>query len=379
MGNDEFRKFSVKIFPNIDIYEYPENTPPDLAVDSTTQITLGDLHGNAIKLIHFLKMHNVMDLKKDDFDKLVKIYKKSVNDLTKQDLKQFKDIIDSSDYHAVGLIRLLGDELSDRGANDIFTLFMFETLKNKKIPVEILLSNHGLAFLAAYQNNLSIDANESFFSILGSASISLQRLITLIDKGTISKARVKQLVEESYKPLLKPISYSYDCDDPQNKKIKIYSHAPIDLQTIKGLASMYGIKYRDNKLEDFMATLEAIIDHVQIDIVKNHLFLHQQFNPKKYEPYFYIVESLPPIEFPLLALSWGRGRYQKFTNFSPETADYTVELFVHGHEGPLGIKNNCYPQSYHPNMINLDTYSGRDDLPIDNKRPFMTMMTKDKS
>lgn len=376
-------KYHIKMIPNIDIYQYPENPPSELAVDAETQITLGDLHGNAIKLIHFLKMHHVMDIDKNKFDQLVAIYKKSVEDLTEEDLTQFKDIIGAANYHAVGLVRLLGDEVSDRGANDIFTLFMFETLRHKKIPIEILLSNHGLSFLDAYQRDLknddkdSNDVNESFLSISGTGSLSLHNLIKLIDKGTISKDRVKQLVEESYKPVVKAVSYSSDVADPHNPKIKIYSHAPIDLQAIKGLAEMYEIDYQDNSLEKFMATIDAINDHVKTDIVQGNLFLHQQFNPKNYKPYFYIVEGLPPAEFPLLAITWGRGRYQKFKNFSPKNADFTIELFVHGHEGPLAIKNND-PRSYQKNMVNLDTYSGRDDLPMDNKRLFLTMMTKDK-
>ncbi|HEO1338507.1 TPA: type IV secretion protein Dot, partial [Legionella pneumophila] len=45
---------------NIDIYNYPNELEDNLG-----SISLGDLHGNAIKLIHFLFRHKIIKFKRE--------------------------------------------------------------------------------------------------------------------------------------------------------------------------------------------------------------------------------------------------------------------------------------------------------------------------
>jgi len=89
-----------------------------------------------------------------DYQTLVSIYEKDTNDLTRQDLDSFDEIVFSrTQVNAeAGLHRLIGDTVSDRGENDYFTLRVMTLLHQKKVPREELRSNHGAELVLAYEN-----------------------------------------------------------------------------------------------------------------------------------------------------------------------------------------------------------------------------------
>src|SRR5581483_9960414 len=106
------------------------------------QLTIGDLHANGLKLLYFLVRQNVLEISSTDYATIVRIYLKSAHALTKQDLVDSNNIIANAKVNPVGTIRLLGDELADRGENDYFVLKILEKLSKENISIEILLSNH---------------------------------------------------------------------------------------------------------------------------------------------------------------------------------------------------------------------------------------------
>ncbi|HAZ7574271.1 hypothetical protein OQJ02_09245 [Legionella sp. PATHC032] len=65
------------ITENIDIYQHPKEPKDNLG-----SITIGDLHGNTVKVLHFLLQHNVVRFKNQQnreqlFQDFVDLYEKS--------------------------------------------------------------------------------------------------------------------------------------------------------------------------------------------------------------------------------------------------------------------------------------------------------------
>ncbi|MCX7117773.1 MAG: hypothetical protein NTW94_07755 [Legionellales bacterium] len=175
---------------HMDIYQYPKTTMQSLGV-----VTLGDLHGNAVKLLHFLMLHGVVIWKASVVDRagayqsFVQIYERAAEILKfralmtqfvdpKQGisnpeeyarlkslsapkelmilLRQFNDLISQLAVQEVDThVRLLGDELADRGSNDYFTLRLLGLLYDAHVAVSILSSNHGVQFLKNYEEGSS--------------------------------------------------------------------------------------------------------------------------------------------------------------------------------------------------------------------------------
>lgn len=116
-----------------------------------TQFTVGDLHANFVKLIYVLIRNGVCQLSTPKYNELVALYEQKPP-LTKQQLQQFRNIIDR-DLHIIDtsiLVRLIGDIIADRGRNDYFVLKILSKLKQAKVPLSILMSNHDQTFLTAY-------------------------------------------------------------------------------------------------------------------------------------------------------------------------------------------------------------------------------------
>lgn len=158
-------------------------------------VTLGDLHGNAVKLLHFLMRYGVVIWKASVADKaaayqsFVDIYDRAAellkfrnlminlqgdiqNSSTKNEVyrsefdrlkvlsapKEWMLLIRRFDVlmsqlavqDAMTQVRLLGDELADRGSNDYFTLRLLGFLQEAHVQVSILSSNHGAQFLDDY-------------------------------------------------------------------------------------------------------------------------------------------------------------------------------------------------------------------------------------
>ena len=80
----------------INLEAFPENQVIPI---SDAQFTIGDLHGNALKLIWFLCRAGIMQLDKDPqeakskYQQLVSIYKTASKDLTNEKLTIFDQII----------------------------------------------------------------------------------------------------------------------------------------------------------------------------------------------------------------------------------------------------------------------------------------------
>jgi hypothetical protein len=124
-----------------------------------THVSVGDLHGNALKLIYTLIEEGVLELSEEEqessahiYIKLRDIYNKPINELRVDDLAKFQDIINKAKVNKNKAVTLIGDELADRGNNDYFTLLVLQKLKEEQVNIEIMLSNHSVEFIRDYEN-----------------------------------------------------------------------------------------------------------------------------------------------------------------------------------------------------------------------------------
>jgi hypothetical protein len=336
---------TIKIIPNVDIDIYPVELQKIARTTKQTELTLGDLHGNALKLIHFLTAENVLNISKQDFDYFVTIYKNSTHNLSIGNLRSFTQLLSKITFNPVGLIRFLGDELADRGNNDLFTLLIFKKMQEHHVPYEILFSNHGLTFLESYELK---DPSALQFDLGYSQSSSWYNLQAVIEK-LISLNVFTSMVEISYKPYLKILSYALGIKDSK-PLLCIYSHAPIGMETLQALADVYAVPFSPLSITDLCATIDAINDLFKQDIRQGCLLKYSDFTviSKMQLPLGLI--SIPP-NAPFLRITWNRATGDKFLNTKATTNTFDIE-FIHGHEGPQQGSGNIH--SYSKNMINLD-------------------------
>ena len=218
-------------------------------------------------------------------------------------------------------IRIISDELADRGSNDYFTLKIFEKLHNNQVPFEIQLSNHGIEFIDAYETEHYI-ANNRYLA--AKYIRSLRGLAFFIQAGLVEREEIIKIVRQTYQPHLKLIGYSFD---QTNNSIIIYSHAGIGLKNIEALAEQFDVEYQDKNAEELANTLNEINAtfqcYVQADSV-NILYDKKNYDIKKN---------------PLLFSIWNR-KYKDLDRHQTHN-NYTLK-FVHGHDSREITKDHIY-------------------------------------
>lgn len=321
---------------SVDIEVYPGKTKAEEAKESKTtndriphennELTIGDLHGNALKLLHFLVRQKVINLDEPEYVEFVKLYKKNNKEITKEDLDVlFENILAKMTANPVGTVRLIGDEFADRGANDYFTLKIIEKLNQLKVPYEIIASNHGIELISQAESKDKFKA-----AILVNYSPSMSNLQELIEKGLVKREQVDQIINNHVKPALRPISYTLSAG-----KITIYSHAGIGLDEIASMAKKLGIPFEDDNPDMLADTINKINDKFSEYAKQNRimdLFPHEALcqagNPR-------LSDGIDPSTHPFVFSIWNR----KYSNLRRprKHRGYTID-FVHGHdlEDPAG-------------------------------------------
>lgn len=326
------------ITKTVDIYQLPSiNISKKGSV--AIQITIGDLHGNSMKLMFMLITHGIAsNINESDYSKLVEIYLTPTRNLTKEHIDEFNQILSKIEFSTDSLIRLIGDELADRGSNDYFTLKILEKLYENNVPVEIIASNHSIEFI------LACEKQDNFYTpILNyKYASSMENLQYLVNKEIVTREEILTIANSNYKPTLRAISYSLN---ENQKEITIYSHAGIGLNTIEYLAQKLEVEYIDTSARELAQTIDNINLRFQQHVQNNTV--HTLYPSKKMEAgsenEYLINESF---EFIL----WNRD----YTHiFRPEIHyDYHVN-FVHGHDPSENTRNNIY---------NLDNSLGKSDI-----------------
>lgn len=294
------------------------------------QITIGDMHANALKFLYFLVRHGVItNMTGAQYETCASIYMKNVDDLTAADLDQFNHILDSLQFNTDATVRLIGDELCDRGANDYFILKLFQKLHQHKVPVETVLSNHGTEFLLAHETK-----NKFFPTIMEPHhTTSMTNLQILIARKLVSHEEVTTMVNEAYKPHCKLLSYSLSKD---KKSITLYSHAPVDVSIVRALASKLKVPFSDKSPLNLGKTIHAInkefAKHLANKTVNTLLSASVLFNG-------YDVERIDPLKYPIEFIIWNRDL--TMLNRSAFHKGYSI-TYAHGHDNQLSENTNVF-------------------------------------
>nr|NKB47078.1 hypothetical protein [Legionellales bacterium] len=307
-----------------DIYHYPDTIE---SIESECYLIHGDMHGNFINFLYFLVRKGLVSITAEDYQTLANIYQKippEMNDsressveinpvcsgdieessaetaetaqsiLSKEDVQNFDNTLKKITLtESPASLILAGDELSDRGNNDIFTLFLIRRLHQIGMRLRIILSNHSVEFLNAYRHGIPsswLDPNSAYYQTHRS-----QRLLDQsIKADLLEQKKLDQLIHEDYLPHLKALSYSID---PHDSKITICTHAPVGLDTLKKIAEeYYTIDYDDSNLLALCRTLDEINESFAVNIDRT-------------------VQSIAKskkISTPLVDLVW--ARYEKYVN-----------------------------------------------------------------
>ncbi|MCC5792772.1 MAG: hypothetical protein JJT82_09240 [Legionellaceae bacterium] len=390
----------------IDLYQYPTEFEPSLG-----SVTIGDLHGNTLKLLHFLLRHRIIQFKNDydpkqSYEDFVEIYESIGESTTAIDEKQdtiryqekriggyqsrIKELTDKPESilrienfkkasesaisaaqsdllplkqplaelvrrfnefmtklevnHTSTLVRLIGDELADRGSNDYFTLRCLGFLKEHGVPVNILISNHSNEFVTAYESLAQGQGFTPENEVNDKQKPSFIGLKILLDEQIVSDAQVTQLVDVAYKPALKVMDYTLSEDG-----ITLFSHAPVSFALIQHIAAHLGVVYHDTSKEALATTIDKINSQFSQIVHDNRVHEFCNCNDKHI-----VLTNMTPSQVcthPLVHVMWNRWTAEKDSEDTrPASKNGYHIAYIHGHDDYL---------SPLPHVFNLDTACGK--------------------
>lgn len=243
----------------VDIYVHP----PVVPAKSGSVIAIGDMHGNAMKLISSLIYHGAASgLTEEEYHDLATIYKMPVENLTEEDLDRFDELVGKMTFKQDIRYILMGDELADRGNNDYFTLKVIEAMDKKNMNFDILQSNHGAAFLQGFESK-DIDFSETGLGDQSISSMRLKLLTTGIDGNPPlrTKESVSSMIKNSHQKHVKLIDYQEFIDENGTKGLVFYTHAPYSIDMMIKLAPKLGIVVNEDDLKT-VEGITALIDKI---------------------------------------------------------------------------------------------------------------------
>lgn len=326
---------------------------PTPIAPSDTRVSVGDLHGNALKLIYILIKEGFLSLGKEDYEKLCAIYSKEsktnfTSCLTQADITTFEDILSSAVCSNQRALTLIGDVLCDRGANDYLTLLVLKKLSDSNVDVDIMLSNHDSQFIRDYELNSTFTGK---CELARGQGVSLERMNSLINRGVVSDKAVRDLVALSYLPMVKAISYIVS---PDKKNILISTHAPVGLEVVEKLATKFGLPYNEDTIDGLIGTIDAINANILTLLQRKKLYseIEAELGPifELYDGEQRYQDGIIDPEFPLQRVTWSRAANGiRTTRLDGQRLPYNL-FFEHGHIGDGSI---------YPTHTNLDNKFGK--------------------
>ncbi len=305
-----------------------------------TEATIGDLHGNIIKFVYFLIKQGIILMDDAEFYRLVELYKTDPHVWTQDYIDELACAVKS--FVVINkdvLVRLLGDDVADRGQLDITILWFLAEFVRQGGLVQIHVSNHGFEFITYMESYLLNPAAQEIplerFALLGrhenQYTVSLANLHFILKKEWVSKEQVRHLYETVYRPLLRVMTYSI-C--PTTGETHLFSHAESGLETLTALGEYFDVDCTKH-------TVKNIIDSIE---VKNHLFQkkYASVNQITISGCYNIKEMSNPLtKFSAMAhLVWRRVDYPErihspgeleYDTLNPDEPPRRIKWF-HGHD-----------------------------------------------
>lgn len=264
-----------------------------------------------------------------------------------QQLAEFDQLINTADIQNKAVqIRLIGDELADRGVSDIFILSIYRMLKEKGGNISTLLSNHGVEFLVAYnkaksaKDETSVSEHYTSDPLGPDQARSLYAIRDYISLGILTQQKIEKLTDTSgYLSSLKIIDYAL----MPNGSISLYSHAPVDVALIRSLANYLHVPFEDLSPIHLAKTIDAINTAFQDQLIKGNDLSELLERPEDLNNLTEIDKEENPIIFAL----WNRN--YDIIYREPTHNNYSIN-YNHGHD-PRGENN--------PYTFNLDNTLGK--------------------
>lgn len=331
---EEEKPYNELLVKQASLKQYPKEVsiyPPGI------EVTLGDLHGNALKLLYFLIRNDVIKMNKEDYKLFVTIYQKNPNELTAKDLAFFQIIMNSAEINTQHKIRFLGDDLCDRGMNDYYTLVIYKKLDQAGVPFDVILSNHGQFFLTAYErpeqsfnyNPYGEGENESIVQ-------SMLNMGRLIDRGLVDQQEILKIIQNHY---LKHIVLPGYTHNRGKNELTIYTHAPVDLAILAALANDLQVPFNDSNLHELTKSFDAINIKIKQWLLSNTLTKHySELNE---------AHNRANTPSPFKQILWNRNYSILDRDPHPNNNSYSIN-YVHGHDSM-------------PNVFDLDNLFGKGD------------------
>ncbi|MDX1836258.1 hypothetical protein DIZ81_02495 [Legionella taurinensis] len=335
------------IHMDVDLRKYPDDISP---LTKDDEVTLGDGHGNALKMVYFLIKTGIMTLAggAEDYQRLVEIYEQELNPEANdyapyaKAMDDFIRILHQAKPGLVGILRFLGDVVADRGNNDLYTLLIYEWLLIAKIRVETMMSNHDMAFISLVLNG---EYSPNIALTVGYDRLRNHQMRSAF--GALFFLYHKLFPEERFIHLFSLYRSTlslFACSKGDDDELILYTHAPVGLET---LYAFYD-EYRSRMTTALLATLHLpeeaehaktrfyhlgsgelakVIDAV--NAVFASLDLRKAIDSERCYLEIFYRDGLPqrmPMECPLFRLCWNRDTTQL-------QAGTRVKLtLIHGHD-----------------------------------------------
>lgn len=351
------------------LLQYPPLS--DYPVSENTEITIGDMHGNALKLLYFLIRENIFLVDVSDYDLFVDIFNKDVSVLTANDIDRFHSMADRIQCAKLPKkvkVRLEGDEVSDRRGNDYWTLVFLLKLTQSNATLEIIFSNHGYEFLQVFEQGL--ETHYSYMEEAGCAN-SLKNLRLLLEHGLITMKRVDYLVKSAYLPYLRLLSYtdviitrgflqriaasfSASSNTLPERGVVLNSHACVGFKTITALRrhsvfrSAFKCRARYTPA-DYVEIVNKRFGEIVMQGAVAKMFAKELAKKGRLD-----LNKIP-FSYAVLRCLWSRG-YEKEAPVKIVTSHGLRYHFfyVHGHDS-----NGVVPHAHRSNVVNLDNKFGK--------------------
>lgn len=320
----------------VNLLEYPK------AFDATPKLlTIGDLHANALMLIHRLVLKQIISISEEDYHELVNAiidFNDPIEDPqeARDKIRRLEECLKKISLSAwTDLIRVVchGDESADRFGNDIVLLLFLELLCDKDI--EIIFSNHGLCFIqyAMYgypslnervcdkENkqqmflNYIIGKPEAYRSL-----INFSKLLELLPE---LKERVNSIFESVYKKKLRLLSYY-----KEDNTVSLMFHGCCGPGAAQACAGALKLPFEYGTPERLLSSIDKL----------NKTFLARFFDIITYiEQYFHISNPFVDITESRLG-DVKRNKKLVFNGLDEfiKNIDYIIQI-LHGHSGPEGL------------------------------------------
>lgn len=251
---------------NVNIYIKPTPIKHSFKV---AEVTVGDLHANIVKLVYFLIRNSIIHMEDDVFDRLVRLYKIPSDRWSQAYVDELAKVVKSFVViNKTVLVRLLGDEVADRGVLDMSILWFLAEFVKQDGLIQIHISNHGFEFITYMELHIQYPKAETLpldsFVLFGKQqnqfSTSIVNLHYILINRWVNWTQVKDLYESVYRPLLRVMTYSL-C--PTTGEAHLFSHAEAGLETIRELGKFFlgegiGVDYREQTIKSMIDSIDKM-------------------------------------------------------------------------------------------------------------------------